>query len=78
MRHRHWRKNNTTARKSVGASLKKKSVVRSVSRVQRMRERVKVFTLLQPPPPNRLGVCVRQGGAGVGRSCYYRSVLSSC
>ena len=27
-----------------------------------MRERVKVFTLLQPPPPNRLGVCVRQGG----------------
>ena len=29
--------------------------------MQRMRERVKVFTLLQPPP-NRVGVCVRQGG----------------
>ena len=57
MRHRHWRKNNTTARKSVGASLKKKSVVRSVSRVQRMRERVKVFTLLQPPPQPLGCVC---------------------
>ena len=60
MRHRHWRKNNTTARKSVGASLKKKSVVRSVSRVQRMRERVKVFTLLQPPPT--AWVCVLDRG----------------